>query len=166
MPREDRATDCYLKEEMVIFSRRQAAHPLFLLLAFATVLSAQAPVQTKPFDRANLDTTCAPCEDFYEYANGGWLQRAKIPGDYSTYGAFDQLFDQNQALLREIVDTSVVRLKGGQYKPATDNYKMAAFYSSCMDTVAIERLGGTPLKPGFARIAAINSVDDLKRALG
>jgi putative endopeptidase len=151
---------------MVIFSRRQAAHPLFLLLACATVLSAQAPVQTKPFDRANLDTTVNACQDFYEFANGGWLQRAKIPGDYSTYGAFDQLFDQNQALLREIVDTSVVRLKAGQYKPGTDNYKMAAFYSSCMDTVAIERLGATPLKPGLDRIAAIKNVDDLKRALG
>ncbi len=113
-----------------------------------------------------MDTSCAPCEDFYSYANGGWLQSAKIPGDYSSYGAFDQLFDQNQALLREILDTSVVRLKAGQYRPGTDNYKMAAFYSSCMDTVAIERLGATPLQPGFARIAAINSVADLKRALG
>ena len=150
----------------MIYSRRTLAHPLFLALAFASVLGAQAPVQTKPFDRANMDTTCGPCEDFYSYANGGWLQRAKIPGDYSSYGAFDQLFDQNQALLREILDTSVVRLKAGQYKPGTDNYKMAAFYSSCMDTVAIERLGAAPLKPGFARIAAINSVADLKRALG
>ena len=139
---------------------------MFLLLAFATVVSAQAPVQTQPFDRTNLDTTVQACQDFYQFANGGWLQRAKIPGDYSTYGAFDQLFDQNQALLREIVDTSVVRLKAGQYKAGTDNYKMAAFYSSCMDTVAIERLGATPLKPGLDRIAAIKNVDDLKRALG
>ncbi|HJP61044.1 MAG TPA: M13 family metallopeptidase [Gemmatimonadaceae bacterium] len=150
----------------MIFSRRQVAHPLFLLIAFATALNAQAPLQTKPFDRANLDTTVNACQDFYQFANGGWLTRAKIPGDYSSYGAFDQLFDQNQALLREIVDTSVVRLKAGQYKPGTDNYKMAAFYSSCMDTVAIERLGATPLKPGLDRIAAIKNVDDLKRALG
>jgi len=150
----------------VICSRRTLAHPLFLLLALASVVGAQAPVQTKPFDRANMDTTCAPCEDFYSYANGGWLQRAKIPGDYSSYGAFDQLFDQNQALLREILDTSVVKLKAGQYQPGTDNYKMAAFYSSCMDTAAVERLGATPLQPIFARIAAINSVGDLKRALG
>ena len=155
-----------LKEEMVIFSRRQVAHPLYFALAFASVLSAQASVQTQPFDRANLDTTVKACQDFYQFANGGWLQRAKIPGDYSTYGAFDQLFDQNQALLREIVDTSVVRLKSGQYKPGSDNYKMAAFYSSCMDTVAIERLGAAPLKPGLDRIAAIKNVDDLKRALG
>ena len=150
----------------MICSRRTLAHPLFLALAFASVLGAQAPVQTKPFDRANLDTTCAPCEDFYSYANGGWLQRAKIPADYSTYGAFDQLFDQNQALLREILDTSVVRLKEGQYQPGTNDYKMAAFFSSCMDTVAIERLGATPLKPALDRIAAINSVADLKLALG
>jgi putative endopeptidase len=140
--------------------------PFVLATLFASVLAAQAPVQTVPFDRANMDTSCAPCDDFYEYANGGWLQRAKIPGDYSSYGAFEQLYDQNEDVLREILDTSVVRVKSGQYKPGTDEWKVGAFYATCMDTAAIERLGAAPLKPGLARIAAINSVDDLKRALG
>jgi putative endopeptidase len=133
---------------------------------FASALSAQAPVQTVPFDRANMDTTCAACDDFYEFANGGWLQRAKIPGDYSSYGAFEQLYDQNQDVLREILDTSVVRVKSGQYKPGTDEWKVGVFYATCMDTAAIERLGAAPLKPGLQRIAAINSVDDLKRSFG
>ncbi len=149
-----------------MLSHRSALSSLTLCLTVATSLRAQAPAQTVPFDRANLDTTVKACQDFYQFANGGWLVRAKIPGDYPSYGAFDQLFDQNQALLREVVDTSVVRLKSGQLKPGTDQYKLGAFYASCMDTVAIERLGATPLKPGLDRIAAIRSVEDLKRALG
>jgi putative endopeptidase len=138
-----------------------------VVVAFvARTLSAQAPVQTVPFDKANLDTTCAACDDFYEFANGGWLQRAKIPGDYSSYGAFEQLYDQNQEVLREILDTAVVHVKTGQAKPATAEWKIGAFYASCMDTAAIERLGAAPLKPALDRIAAINTVADLKRGLG
>ena len=140
--------------------------PLLLVVLFASTLPAQAPVQTVPFDRANMDTTCAACDDFYEFANGGWLQRAKIPGDYSSYGAFEQLYDQNEDVLREILDTSVVRVKSGQYNPGTDEWKVGAFYATCMDTAAIERLGAAPLKPGLERIAAINSVEGLKHALG
>jgi putative endopeptidase len=150
----------------VIYQHRSALASLTLLTALAASVSAQAPLQTAPFDRVNLDTSVAACQDFYQFANGGWLQRAKIPGDYPTYGAFDQLFDQNQALLRTILDSSVVRVKSGQYKPGTGEWKVGTFYTTCMDTVAIERLGASPLKPGFDRIAKINSVADLKVALG
>ncbi|HST07627.1 MAG TPA: M13 family metallopeptidase N-terminal domain-containing protein, partial [Gemmatimonadaceae bacterium] len=149
-----------------MYSYRSAVRTLTLLLALAGSARAQAPLQTKPFDRANLDTTCAPCEDFYEFANGSWLKNAKIPADYSTYGAFDQLFDQNQAVLRNVLDTSVMRVESGQYKPGTGEWKVGTFYATCMDTSAIERMGAKPLAAGFARIAAINSVDDLKRAFG
>ncbi len=149
-----------------MYPYRAALSSLTLLLALVGKLGAQAPLQTVPFDRANLDTSAQACQDFNQFANGGWTQRAQIPGDYSSYGAFDQLFDQNQALLRTILDSSVVRLKSGQYKPATGEWKVATFYATCTDTVAIERLGATPLKPGMDRIAAINSVADLTRALG
>jgi len=149
-----------------MYRHRIALGSLALSLLLAGSVRAQAPLQTVPFDRANLDTTCAACDDFYEFANGGWLKRAKIPGDYPTYGAFDQLFDQNQAVLRNVLDTAVMRVKSGEYKPGTGQWKVGAFYQTCMDTVAIERLGAAPLKPALDRIAAISSVDDLKRALG
>src|SRR3954462_2152043 len=163
---EDSAPDCSSRRNHLMFSRRISLCAFVSLIALATPLRAQAPAQTVPFDRANLDTTCAACDDFYQFANGGWLQRAKIPGDYPTYGAFDQLFDQNQAVLRNVLDTSVMRVKSGQYKPGTGEWKVGTFYATCMNTTAIERLGATPLRAGLARIAAINSVDDLKRALG
>ena len=149
-----------------MFSRRSILSSLVCLIALTTSVRAQAPVQTVPFDRANLDTTVKACQDFYQFANGGWLIRARIPGDYPTYGAFDQLFDANQEILRNVLDTAVLKVKSGEYKPGTGEWKVGAFYASCMDTVAIERLGATPLKAGFDRIAAIKTVDDLKKGLG
>ncbi|MFL5509725.1 MAG: alpha amylase C-terminal domain-containing protein, partial [Gemmatimonadaceae bacterium] len=149
-----------------MFSRRISLCAFVSLIALATPLRAQAPAQTVPFDRANLDTTVKACQDFYQFANGGWLTRAKIPGDYPTYGAFDQLFDQNQEVLRNVLDTAVLRVKSGQYKRGTGEWKVGTFYATCMDTASIERLGATPLKPALDRIAAIKTIDDLKRSLG
>src|SRR3954470_11472263 len=163
---EDSAPDCSSRRNHLMFSRRISLCAFASLIALATPLRAQAPAQTVPFDRANLDTTVKACQDFYQFANGGWLTRAKIPGDYPTYGAFDQLFDQNQAVLRNVLDTAVLKVRSGEYKAGTGEWKVGAFYASCMDTAAIEKLGATPLQAGFAQIAAINSVDDLKRALG
>src|SRR3954465_4648197 len=116
---EHSAPNCSSRRNHLMFSRRSALSSLVCLIAFAASLSAQAPVQTVPFDRANLDTTGKACQDFYQFANGGWLTRAKIPGDYPTYGAFDQLFDQNQAVLRNVLDTAVLKVKSGEHKAGT-----------------------------------------------
>ena len=148
------------------YSRHTVVISFILVVTAAASLNGQAPVQTTPLDRANLDSSCAPCEDFYHFANGGWLKRAKIPAAYPAYGAFEQLYDQNEAVLHEILNTSVERVKSGQYKPGTGEWKVGAFYATCMDTTSIERRGATPLKPDLDRIAAINNVDDLKRAFG
>src|SRR3954465_9033703 len=163
---EDSAPDCSSRRNHLMFSRRISLCAFASLIALATPLRAQAPAQTVPFDRANLDTTVKACQDFYQFANGGWLTRAKIPGDYPTYGAFDQLFDQNQAVLRNVLDTAVLKVKSGEYKAGPCEWKVGAFYASCMDTAAIEKLGATPLQAGFAQIVAINSVDDLKNSHG
>src|SRR4029079_10205842 len=130
--RENRAADSVSWRNILMYLQRSALGSLTLLLSLAAWLSAQPPRQTVPFDRANLDTKYPACQDFYQFANGGWLQHAKIPGDYPSYGAFDQLFDSNQEVLRNVLDTAVLRVKSGQYKPGTGEWKVGTFYATCM----------------------------------
>jgi putative endopeptidase len=55
-------------------------------------------------DRANFDTTCAPCRDFFGYVNGGWLARTTIPPQYSITGVDRDIQDRTEALLHRILD--------------------------------------------------------------
>src|SRR5258708_38494412 len=56
------------------------------------------------FATANLDKTCKPCDDFYQFAMGGWMKSNPIPPEYSSWGTFTQLADKNQQNLRQILD--------------------------------------------------------------
>ena len=108
-------------------SIRPVAAALFCA-AFPTSLVAQG--QTKPIDPANIDTTCAPCRDFFQFANGGWLQRSDIPGDLPRWGSFNELQEQNNAALEEVL-TEAARNAPTARDP--DTRKLGTFYGTCMD---------------------------------
>src|SRR5579862_2043558 len=95
-------------------------------------------------DRANLDTTCAACDDFYTFSNGGWLKTAKIPPSYPSFGSFEALYDRNEAILHGILDTVSRDLRAPadlQPQKGTNAFRVAAYYDACMDTTRIETLG-------------------------
>src|SRR5471030_1434897 len=134
------------------------------LLAVSLPLAGQSP--NHALDRANLDTTCAPCKDFYQFANGGWLKKTTIPAAYSSLGSFRELSDRNEEQLHKILDVDATKANASKDTPADATWKIGAFYSSCLDSTAIDRLGATPLKPELDILAAIKTPDDLKQQLG
>src|ERR1700676_5361690 len=84
------------------------------------------------FSLSSLDTTCKPCDDFYEFAMGGWMKANPIPAEYATWGTFTQLRDNNLTAMRTILDAAA-----NSNAPAVSNeQKIGAFYASCMDTSA------------------------------
>jgi len=136
------------------------ASPVFASPAFAQ----RAP--TKPLDRANLDTTCAACKDFYQYANGTWLSKQVIPPDKTGLGAFGMLGDKNQEIVQHIVDDDAKLVRGGETKPGTNEWKIGTLYMSCLDTTAIEKVGTKPIKGLLDAIAAAKTTDDIVKSFG
>lgn len=110
------------------------------------------------FDTANLDRTCKPCDDFYQFAMGGWMKANPIPPEYSIWGSFSQLADRNQKNLREILEAAVE----GKAAAGTNEQKIGDFYSSCMDTTAIDAAGAKPIEAELKQIAAVQTLADLE----
>ena len=140
-------------------SNRPVAAALFCA-SLTTSLAAQG--QTKPIDPANIDTTCAPCRDFFQFANGGWLQRSEIPGDLPRWGSFNELQEQNYAALEEVL-TDAARNAATAPDPGTR--KLGTFYGSCMDSAAVESAGITPLQGELSQIAAIKDRRGVETAI-
>jgi putative endopeptidase len=138
---------------------RPLAAALFCLSA-AVPLSAQ--IQDKPLEPANLDTTCSPCQDFYRYANGGWLKRNTIPGDQPRWGSFNELQEQNYAALRGVL-TDAARNASSTSDP--NLRKLGTFYGTCMDSTAVESAGMSPLRAELRRIEAIRTRRDIQSAI-
>lgn len=113
------------------------------------------------FDTANLDKTCKPCDDFYQFAMGGWMKSNPVPAEYSTWGTFTQLADKNQQNLRTILEAAQM-LKAAA---GSNEQKIGDFYATCMDTSAIEAAGTKPIEPELARIAALQNTAELQAAV-
>src|SRR5947209_3434265 len=110
------------------------------------------------FDVANLDRTCKPCDDFYQFAVGGWLRNNPIPAEYPMWGSFITLQDKNQQALHGILDTA-----SANSSPASgsNEQKIGDFYASCMDTKAIDAEGLKPISNELASIEAIHDTATL-----
>ena len=111
------------------------------LICAATAITPALAQRARVLDRANLDTTCAPCTDFYEFANGSWLKRNTIPPDKTSLGSFGMLGDKNQEVVQKIVIDDANLVRDGEAKAGTNDWKIGTFYLACMDTAALETAG-------------------------
>src|SRR5207247_4338754 len=102
-----------------------------------------------PFDIANMDTSVKPSDDFFKYANGGWIKRTPIPPEYSRWGSFNQLIEKNNDALHEIAEKAsktkadpIPSRTGGTIAPELQ--KVGDYYASGMDEKTIEQMRTKP----------------------
>ncbi len=108
---------------------------------------------------ANLDTTVNPADDFFDYANGGWIKNHPIPEEYSAYGIAYLVRDDLQLRLKAINEAAVKDPKDLISK------KIAAFWKSAMDTANINRQGISAIRQLTGRIDDINDRASLMTAV-
>ncbi|HTO87082.1 MAG TPA: M13 family metallopeptidase [Thermoanaerobaculia bacterium] len=128
------------------------------LLVLAPAVSRAAEVHG--IDPADMDLTSKACQNFYLYADGGWLKKNPIPPDYPSWGAFNELEERNREILHQILEKLVsdrVSLSNG-----SDEQKLSDFYASCMDEKAIDAEGIAPLKAELERIEQVGSPAELQ----
>ncbi len=108
---------------------------IMTIVTLAAVMAAGCKMDNKQLSSginlANLDTTFLPGTDFYEYATHGWQVAHPLTAEYSRYGSFDILQEDNNKRLRELID-SVAAQKNEKGSVAQ---KIADLYNSAMDSV-------------------------------
>ena len=132
-------------------------HVMTMITAAALASACtQTPQNLKSgIDLANLDTTALPGTDFYQYATGGWQKANPLTAEYSRYGSFDVLQENNNKQLRELID-SVASLDNAQ---GSIEQKIADLYNSAMDSVTLNESSHVDLDAFLACDGYQNSSD-------
>src|SRR5438094_6117476 len=111
-----------------------------------------------PIDPSNFDTSVKPSEDFFLYANGGWIKRTEIPPEYTRWGSFNELIEHNNDALHAIAEKASTTHVDPKLAPETQ--KVGDYYASGMDEKTIEAQRTKPLEEEFKRIDAIKDRAD------
>ncbi len=138
----------------------------FLPVIVATAIGVGAcqttPKETKQlvkpvFSAADMDLTMQPGENFYQYANGGWMIQNPLPDAKSRYGSFDKLAEENRENVKQVIEKAAAE-KGA---PGTISQKIGDFFAAGMDSAAIEKAGITPIQSLLDEVNNISNREEL-----
>src|SRR3984893_3757866 len=117
----------------------------------------------RPISPGDMDQSVKPADDFFLYANGGWIKRTEIPPQYSRWGSFNELIEKNNDALHAIAEKAMNTHVDAKLAP--DVQKVGDYYASGMDEKKIESLGAKPLENEFKNIDAIKDRNDLLKEI-
>ena len=127
-----------------------------IVVTIAACTNNAATNNTKPdILTADMDSTVKPGDDFFDYANGGWIKRNPIPADQSSWGIGNLVIEENLKRLREISEKSAA----ANAAKGSNNQKIGDFWTMAIDSAKIEADG---LKPIQALLDKLNAVTDTK----
>lgn len=122
-------------------------------LMVAMTMSASTPKTGA--NRENLDESVSPRTDFYQYACGGWQKNNPLKPEYSRYGSFDVLAENNLIQLHDLVEG----LRGQKHEKGSISQKIGDLYSMGMDSARRNKEGAKPILADLKRINSAKRAD-------
>jgi predicted metalloendopeptidase len=135
----------------------------FFSAALTSSLLLAAQPASQPSNLLNgMDSAIRPGDDFFDYANGGWIKHTSIPPDRSSYGVFEELVELTDKRVADLIRGAAASSSAS----GTVAWQVATYYNSFMDEPGIEAKGRAPLQPTLDRIDAIKDRTMLAHFLG
>ena len=100
----------------------------------------------------NMDISVNPGNDFYDFATSGWRNNNPLPDDYTRFGSFEVLIEENNKRVRDIVEN--------------DTGKIGMLYNIAMDEKKLNTDKTQPVQKYLNEINEIKTKDDLPKYLG
>ena len=94
---------------------------------------------------SGLDTSIDPCTDFYEYANGGWLDSHPIPPGKASFSVMADIADRNRRVIQRVLERDPESEKDRSEADGDNLAHLRAFWTSCNDEAALDKVGSEPL---------------------
>lgn len=130
------------------------------LAVAALAVDAQAPAAAQGavhgVNKADMDMSVRPGDDFYQYAGGGWLKANPMKPEYSSYGVFNDLAETNRKQIRELFEN----LSKEKHAFGSVGQKVADLYNMAMDSVRLNKEGAAPLQKDLDKVKAFSKKAD------
>lgn len=131
---------------------------VFMIMTVMAAVSCGGRGEKVPaIDITNFDTSVAPSEDFYRYATGGWQHKNPLKPEYSRFGSFDMLNENNQKRLNDLF----VSMQDKKTVPGSSDQKIADLYRMAMDSTRLNSEGAAPLKPYIDDVMSVGDKESL-----
>ena len=136
---------------------------LTFILASALLMTACATTQSEKqegvpaIDKTNFDESIVRNDDFYQWATGGWQEKNPLKPEYSRYGSFDVLRENNEIRINDLFNemTKTEAEFGSVEQKISDLYKMG------LDEERLNAEGAEPIRKALDYILSINSREEL-----
>ena len=128
------------------------------IAALLTVAFVHAQdVKMKYIDPANMNLEVKPGDNFYQYANGNWIKNNPVPASKTRWGSFDELREESSKRLQGLLEFAAINTNKDRKTQIIGD-----FYTSGIDSLAIEAKGFTPIIGDLARINSIANNEQLQ----
>jgi putative endopeptidase len=126
------------------------------VIAINTASAQKGKAKMKYIDPANMDVSVKPGDNFYLYANNNWLKNNAVPSSKTRWGSFDVLYQNSLDRLKILAEEAAANT--GKNSIAQ---RVGDLYVSAMDSMAIEKLGYSPIKAELDRLGALTSKEQV-----
>jgi len=116
---------------------------------------------TSGINKEFLDAKVSPSEDFYQYACGGWMKLYPLKAEFSRYGSFDKLGEDNQEKLKNLI----TELAANKNQSGSVAQKIGDLYGLGMDSVKLQKQGAKPVMPLLKEIAKLSGRQSIERKI-